>query len=81
MPAEEFVKMASEPMVLGNRRLRTQHFIGATRWEKISDTEVLGYHQLRVPHQLYMEDEQKNVLVKGHAHSTNVHKYCKVDGV
>jgi scytalone dehydratase len=42
MPAEEFIQMISDPSVLGNKKLRTQHFIGGTKWEKISDTEVVG---------------------------------------
>ncbi|KAH0538925.1 Scytalone dehydratase [Glutinoglossum americanum] len=81
MPAEEFVAMASSPTVLGDNLLKTQHFIGASRWEKVSDTEVIGYHQLRVPHQKYTDDSMKEVAVKGHAHSTNKHWYKKVDGV
>jgi len=81
MPAEEFLKMASDPNVLGNPLLMTQHFIGGSRWEKISDTEVTGYHQLRVPHQLYSDASRKTVVVKGHAHSHNTHWYRKVDGV
>lgn len=79
MPASEFVAMASSPSVLGSPLLRTQHFIGGSKWEKISDDEVVGYHQLRVPHQRY--DEHGNVKVKGHAHSTNTHWYKKVEGV
>ena len=81
MPAEEFIAMVSDYKVLGNPRLRTQHFIGGTRWEKVSDTEVIGYHQLRVPHQVYKDDDMREVLVKGHAHSKNLHWYHKVDGV
>ncbi len=81
MPAEEFVGMISDKTVLGNPLLRTQHFIGGTRWEKVSDTEVIGYHQLRVPHQVYKDATLKEVAVKGHAHSANQHWYRKVDGV
>ena len=81
MPAEEFITMISSPSVLGNPLLRTQHFIGGTRWEKVSDTEVIGYHQLRVPHQVYTDESLKEVKVKGHAHSANKHWYRKVDGV
>jgi len=81
MPADEFVSMISDPAVLGNPLLRTQHFIGGTRWEKVSDTEVIGYHQLRVPHQVYVDETLKDVKVKGHAHSANKHWYRKVDGV
>ncbi|RDW91804.1 scytalone dehydratase [Coleophoma crateriformis] len=81
MPAEEFVAMASSPTVLGDPLLKTQHFIGGTKWEKVSDTEVIGWHQLRVPHQRYTDASRKTVAVKGHAHSTNKHWYKKVDGV
>ena len=81
MSAEDYLKMAQDPNVLGNPLLMTQHFIGGSRWEKISETEVTGYHQLRVPHQLYADASRKEVVVKGHAHSHNTHWYKKVDGV
>ncbi|KAF2090923.1 Scytalone dehydratase [Saccharata proteae CBS 121410] len=80
MPAEEFVGMASSPDVLGDPLLKTQHFIGGTRYEKVSDSEVIGWHQLRVPHQRYTDESRTKVAVKGHAHSTNQHWYKKVDG-
>ncbi|CAK7266038.1 Scytalone dehydratase [Sporothrix epigloea] len=81
MPADEFIAMISDPNVLGNPLLRTQHFFGASRWERVSDTEVIGYHQLRVPHQVYTDASLTTVAVKGHAHSANIHWYRKVDGV
>jgi scytalone dehydratase len=59
----------------------TQHFIGASRWEKVSDDEVIGYHQLRVPHQRYTDATRAKVAIKGHAHSHNTHWYKKVNGV
>ena len=72
--------MASDPHVLGDPLLKTQHFIGASKWEKVSDTEVIGWHQLRVPHQRYTDETKTQVAVKGHAHGTNQHWYKKVDG-
>ncbi|KAI7775329.1 hypothetical protein LA080_007046 [Diaporthe eres] len=81
MPAEDFIAMISDKAVLGNPLLRTQHFVGGSRWEKVSDTEVIGHHQLRVPHQVYTDATLKEVRVKGHAHSYNMHWYRKVDGV
>jgi len=81
MSAEDYVKMASDPNVLGDPLLMTQHFIGGTKWVKTSDTEITGYHQLRVPHQKYTDASRKQVAVKGHAHSYNTHWYKKVDGV
>ncbi|KAG8157078.1 hypothetical protein KVR01_013068 [Diaporthe batatas] len=81
MPAEDFIAMISSPAVLGSPLLRTQHFVGASRWEKVSDTEVIGHHQLRVPHQVYTDATLAEVKVKGHAHSYNMHWYRKVEGV
>jgi scytalone dehydratase len=80
MPADEFVAMASDPNVLGDKTLKTQHFCGASKFEKISDTEIMGWHQLRVPHQRYEDETMSKVVVKGHAHSTNTHWYKKIDG-
>jgi scytalone dehydratase len=80
MPAAEFIAMISDKAVLGDKRLKTQHFIGGTCWEKILDDEIVGWHQLRVPHQRYKDDALTEVEVKGHAHSTNQHWYKKVDG-
>ncbi|KAN0105845.1 Scytalone dehydratase domain containing protein [Hyaloscypha variabilis] len=80
MPADEFILMASDPKVLGNPLLKTQHFIGGTKWEKVSEDEIIGWHQLRVPHQKYTDETMTEVAVKGHAHSTNQHWYKKIDG-
>lgn len=81
MPAEEFVDMASNPKFLGNKLLKTQHFIGASKWEKISDTEIIGRHQVRVAHQKYADESFKDVVLKGHAHGGGTMLYKKVDGV
>merc|ERR1711981_720582 len=40
MPADEFIKMASDPNVLGDPTLKTQHFIGGTKWEKYTDASM-----------------------------------------
>jgi scytalone dehydratase len=81
MPADEYITMASDPKVLGDKKLKTQHFCGGSKFEKVSDDEIIGYHQLRVPHQKYTDETMTTVAVKGHAHSTNTHWYKKVDGV
>lgn len=81
MPADEYVAMASNPHVLGDPLLKTQHFIGSSKWEKISDTEAIGWHQLRVPHQRYTDASRTEIAVKGHAHGSNQHWYRKIDGV
>ena len=81
MPAEQFIAMASDPKFLGNPLLKTQHFIGASRWEKLSDDEITGTHQVRVPHQKYTDETRTTVAVKGHSHGVGTMKYKKVDGV
>ena len=81
MPATDYVAMASDPTVLGDPLLKTQHFIGSSKWEYVSEDEAIGWHQLRVPHQRYTDESMKNVAVKGHAHGSNQHWYKKIDGV
>ena len=81
MPAEEYISMVSSPTVLGDPLLMTQHFVGASRWERVDDDTVVGYHQLRVPHQRYTDASREKVKVKGHAHSANTHWYKRVSGV
>lgn len=81
MPAADFLAMISSPAVLGDPTLKTQHFCGGSKWEMTSPTEVIGWHQLRVPHQRYTDESLTTVAMKGHAHSTNQHWYRKIDGV
>ncbi|ETI19894.1 hypothetical protein G647_08909 [Cladophialophora carrionii CBS 160.54] len=81
MPAAQFIDMASNGRFLGNPRIKTQHFIGAGRWIKTGEDEVTGYHQMRVAHQKYKDDELSEVLYKGHAHGKATVQYRKIDGV
>ncbi|KAF2111963.1 Scytalone dehydratase [Lophiotrema nucula] len=78
MPATEFVSMASS--LLGDKRLKTQHFAGAAKWVRTSDTAITGYHQMRVAHQKYGDDELKEVLLTGGAHGMCTIWYQKVEG-
>ncbi|KAJ9142408.1 Scytalone dehydratase [Pleurostoma richardsiae] len=81
MPAEEFIGMVSSERVLGPKRLKTQHLVGASKWAQKSDEEIQGLHQMRVAHQKYASDDLKEVAVKGHAHGRATIFYRKVDGV
>ncbi|RYP41570.1 hypothetical protein DL767_000912 [Monosporascus sp. MG133] len=82
MPADAFLGMASDPKVLGNPRLKTQHLVGgASKWDKTSETEITGYHQMRVAHQKYKDSQLTEVDVKGHAHGMATIWYRKEDGV
>lgn len=50
MPAQAFIKMMSDSGFLGDPLVKTQHLLGATKWERVSDTKVVGHHQLRAAH-------------------------------
>lgn len=74
--------MASSPHFLGNKRIKTQHLVGgASKWIKISQTEITGHHQMRVAHQRYADDDLKSVQFQGHAYGKGKMHYRKVDGV
>ncbi|KAF3011443.1 hypothetical protein E8E14_000768 [Neopestalotiopsis sp. 37M] len=81
MPADDFIPLASDPKFLGNPLLKTQHFIGASKWEKTSDNEITGRHQVRVAHQRYADSGMKEVAKKGHAHGGATTWFKRVDGV
>ncbi|MCJ1479891.1 hypothetical protein MMC06_000045 [Schaereria dolodes] len=80
MPAEEFVAMMSQPGFLGDPLIHTQHHIGASKWEKLSDDDAVGYHQLRAAHQRYTSLDMKTVENKGHGHAMIKHVYKRVNG-
>lgn len=80
MPAEEFVGIMSHAGFVGDPLVHTQHHIGASKWERISDEEVIGHHQLRAAHQRYTGPDKKTVENKGHGHATIKHFYRKIDG-
>ncbi|KAK7973539.1 NAD(P)-binding protein [Apiospora saccharicola] len=80
MPADEFVAMISSPQVLGNALLKTQHLVGASKWEAVGPDEVVGVHQTRSAHQRYTDPTIAEVAVKGHAHSTCTLRYKKLGG-
>ena len=73
--------MISSDGFLGDPLVKTQHLLGATEWERISDTEVIGHHQLRAAHLRFTDATMQRVDRRGHSHATNEHFYRKVDGV
>ncbi|KAL4987681.1 hypothetical protein BDW68DRAFT_197225 [Aspergillus falconensis] len=80
MPADEFVAMVSHPHFLGNPLLKTQHFVGTTRWEKVDDSKIIGHHQMRVAHQKHLDVEMKKVVTKCHGHGSAMVTYRKING-
>ena len=81
MPAEAYIQMVSDAGFLGDPLVKTQHLLGATWWERVSDTEVIGHHQLRAAHNRFTDRTFQRVDRRGHGHATNEHFYRRVDGV
>lgn len=81
MPREAFIEMMSSTAFVGNLLVRTQHLMGASRYEWVSDTEVIGNHQIRAAHQRYTDLSLTEVEYKGHGHSMVRHWYKKESGV
>lgn len=80
MSADDFVAMAGGEKFLGKPTVVTQHFLGASRFEKPSDTEIVGTFQIRAAHVRYTDEKKEEVKAKGHGHGTMTHSYKKVDG-
>ncbi|KAI1328249.1 putative scytalone dehydratase [Xylariaceae sp. FL0255] len=81
MPTSDFLDLVSNERFLGNPCLKTQHFIGMSKWSQTADDEITGHHQMRVAHQKYTDESLKEVMLKGHAHGSATIWYRRVDGV
>jgi scytalone dehydratase len=81
MPATDFLALASSQRFLGNKRIKTQHFVGVGKWIQTAEGEITGYHQMRVAHQKYGDDKLTEIVAKGHAHGKATTQYRNVDGV
>ena len=81
MTAADFIAMVSSSTVLGDSTLSTGSFLGGTSWRRVSDTEIIGYHQPRLLHQRYADASRKEMRDEGRAHSMNNHRFRKVEGV
>lgn len=80
MPSDEFVHIMSHVGFVCDPLVRTQHHIGASRWQKIREDYVVGHHQLRAAHQRYSATDRKKVESRGHSHALMKHLYKKIGG-
>lgn len=76
---DEYVAILKK--IIGDERLKTQHFLGASRWERLSDDSVHVWHQARVAHQRYTDVNLTEVVNKGHGHGVVQHWYKKINEV
>jgi scytalone dehydratase len=75
MSREEFVTFVSGKNLLGKPNLKTQHLLGAHRFEDLGD-RVIGFYQIRAFH-AQMEGE---VCTRTAVSSCNIgHTYAKID--
>ncbi|KAF5014381.1 hypothetical protein F66182_14654 [Fusarium sp. NRRL 66182] len=79
MPSPDFVAMMSAPNLLGHPLVRTKHFIGATKYEYVSNTEITATHQIHAAHQRYKTAEHKEVEATGHGHGKVKQWYRKME--
>lgn len=80
MTAEDFIAFASGENMLGSSLIDTQHLIGASKYNWISETVVQGAHQVRAAHQKYTDSTKATVEAKGHGHALVYIKYNKAGG-
>ena len=69
--------MMKNPLFLGDPNIDSQHMLGLSKWEKISDTEIVSYHQSRAAHMRW-NDGRKTVAAKGHGHGLVTTFYKKI---
>lgn len=80
MPTEQFTSFLASDAILGDPRMKTQHFLGTARWEKLSEDSIHVAHQSRVKHQRYKDLELTEVANKGHGHGVTQLWYRRVEG-
>ncbi|CEO60482.1 hypothetical protein PMG11_05106 [Penicillium brasilianum] len=81
MRAEEYLAMVSSPTLVGDPLICTQHLLGAAKYEKVSDFEIVAVHQIRAAHQRYKDTARTTAAYQGHNYGSVKHWYKKTDGV
>ncbi|KAF2666908.1 Scytalone dehydratase [Microthyrium microscopicum] len=79
MSTDEFLAIFSDKTFLDDPLVDLQHLIGLCKYEKTSDTEIFGDHQIRAAHQRYTIDKN-TAEVQGHGYGLIRHYYKKLDG-
>lgn len=79
MPAASFVAMMTNPLFLGDKNIDSQHLLALSKWEKVSDTQIISQHQSRAAHMRWNEGRE-TIAAKGHGHGLVKMFYRKIDG-
>ena len=80
MLAEDFVALVASPKMFGNPLLRTQHLVGASKWEKATDNEIFAYHQIRSGSVQLVDTESKVESAEKFRRVIIKHTYSKIYG-
>ncbi|UKZ94641.1 uncharacterized protein TrAFT101_009496 [Trichoderma asperellum] len=67
--------------MIGDKRLKTQHLLGGSQWERLNDGAIRVAYQIRVAHQRYVDESLGRVANKGHGHGVTTHWYRKFNEV
>ena len=79
LTSSTFASALARPERLGNAALRTQHLLGAVKWEEPEHGALHGTFQIRAAHQL-LADEHLDVIKEGHDHGVVRLRFVKVAG-
>ena len=79
MPRDEFVGMVSGPQMFGDKLMRTQHLVGASRWRKISEGQIQGVHQMRSKSSRSADSESGAAAMDIERCTVVEHLYVKVE--
>ena len=80
MPRDEFIDTMRRYGFVGDPLIKTQHQIGASKWQKENDDYVIGYHQLRAAHQRYSAADMRTIENEGNGHSLVQMFYRRLQG-
>lgn len=61
--------------------MSTQHFLGAAKYTRVSDTQITVRYQVRAAHVRWKDASKKEEIAKGHGHGEMVQHASKTDGV
>lgn len=68
MSRDDYVGMISSPSLLGNPLVSTQHLLGGAKFQRISESEIRGWFQLRAAHQRHGGEDKQVAEAQGHGH-------------
>ena len=72
--------MISSEKVLGNKAVKSQHFLGEVKYRHPSEAWIEATYQIRAAHQRIASDGEQQVVGRSHSHGIIHHYYTRVGG-